>query len=75
VKIVVVGGSGLIGGKLALYFGAELNERSLVPGDEAALGAILFDEWLGRPSPWISDQNRQNADGPPAQAAQGAGGW
>ena len=32
----------------ARYFGAELSERSLVPGNGALLGAIRFDEWLGR---------------------------
>jgi uncharacterized protein YbjT (DUF2867 family)/nitrite reductase/ring-hydroxylating ferredoxin subunit len=31
----------------ARYFGAELDERSLVPGDEAELGEIRFDDWLG----------------------------
>jgi uncharacterized protein YbjT (DUF2867 family)/nitrite reductase/ring-hydroxylating ferredoxin subunit len=34
----------------ARYFGAELNERSLLPGDEAELGKIRFDEWLGQPA-------------------------
>jgi uncharacterized protein YbjT (DUF2867 family) len=34
----------------ARYFGTELNERSLVPGDEAELGEIRFDEWLGQPA-------------------------
>jgi len=32
----------------ARYFGAELSERSLVPGNGALLGAIRFDEWLSR---------------------------
>jgi uncharacterized protein YbjT (DUF2867 family)/nitrite reductase/ring-hydroxylating ferredoxin subunit len=32
----------------AHYFGAELDERSLVPGDEAELGGMRFDDWLGR---------------------------
>jgi len=34
----------------ARYFGAELNERSLLPGDEAEPGKIRFDEWLGQPA-------------------------
>src|SRR5262245_45157719 len=34
----------------ARYFGAELDERSLVPWGEARLGAIRFDEWLGQPA-------------------------
>ena len=33
----------------ARYFGAELGERSLVPGDDARLGEIRFQEWLGQP--------------------------
>ena len=34
----------------ARYFGAELDERSLIPLGEARLGDIRFDEWLGRPA-------------------------
>ena len=30
----------------ARYFGAELSERSLVPGDDAILGETRFDDWL-----------------------------
>ena len=30
----------------ARYFGAELNERSLVPDDGARLGETRFAEWL-----------------------------
>src|SRR5262245_3334520 len=44
----------------AHYFGAEINERSLVPGDEAELGETRFDDWIGRIAP-ISDGNRQDA--------------
>jgi uncharacterized protein YbjT (DUF2867 family) len=33
----------------ARYFGAELEERSLVPADGARLGEIRFQEWLGQP--------------------------
>lgn len=32
----------------ARYFGAELNDRSLTPGDNARLGKIRFEEWLSR---------------------------
>ena len=32
----------------ARYYGAELNERDLVPGDDARLGETRFDEWLTR---------------------------
>jgi hypothetical protein len=30
------------------YFGAELGERTLVPGENAALGQIGFEEWLSQ---------------------------
>jgi uncharacterized protein YbjT (DUF2867 family) len=32
----------------ARYFGAELNDQSLIPGENARLGAVTFDAWLGR---------------------------
>jgi uncharacterized protein YbjT (DUF2867 family) len=32
----------------ARYFGAELSERSIVPGDTAQLGEIHFADWLSR---------------------------
>jgi uncharacterized protein YbjT (DUF2867 family) len=32
----------------ALYFGAELNDKSLTPGDKARLGPTRFEEWLSR---------------------------
>jgi uncharacterized protein YbjT (DUF2867 family) len=51
----------------ARYFGAELNERSLVPGDEAELGEIRFDDWLGRTAPPIVGRNRQPAVGAAAR--------
>jgi uncharacterized protein YbjT (DUF2867 family) len=34
----------------ARYFGAELGERSLVPGANARLGEIRFKDWLGQPA-------------------------
>ena len=30
------------------YFGAELGERTLVPGESAILGEMRFDDWLGQ---------------------------
>jgi uncharacterized protein YbjT (DUF2867 family) len=30
----------------ARYFGAELDERSLVPGDDAQVGSTTYEEWL-----------------------------
>ena len=34
----------------AQYFGAELGEHSLIPGDGARLGEIRLQEWLGQPA-------------------------
>jgi uncharacterized protein YbjT (DUF2867 family) len=35
----------------ARYFGAELHERTLVPGPDAHLGEIRFKDWLAEPVP------------------------
>jgi uncharacterized protein YbjT (DUF2867 family) len=32
----------------ARYFGAELDERSLIPGDDARIAPTRFDDWLSR---------------------------
>jgi uncharacterized protein YbjT (DUF2867 family)/nitrite reductase/ring-hydroxylating ferredoxin subunit len=40
----------------AHYAGAQLDERSLIAGDEAELGAIRFDDWLSH-TPNHSDSN------------------
>jgi uncharacterized protein YbjT (DUF2867 family)/nitrite reductase/ring-hydroxylating ferredoxin subunit len=45
----------------ARYFGTELKERSLLAGDEAELGEILFDDWLGRTAHPIPNSNVQPA--------------
>ena len=34
----------------ARYFGAELGERALVPSNDARLGEIRFEDWLGHPA-------------------------
>jgi uncharacterized protein YbjT (DUF2867 family) len=34
----------------ARYYGIELNDRSLTPGDRPRLGLIHFEDWLGRAS-------------------------
>jgi uncharacterized protein YbjT (DUF2867 family) len=34
----------------ARYFGAELGEHSLMPADDAQLGEIRFQEWVGQPA-------------------------
>jgi uncharacterized protein YbjT (DUF2867 family) len=38
----------------ARYFGTELSERSLVPGDDAQLGDTRFEDWLRRSAKTIS---------------------
>jgi uncharacterized protein YbjT (DUF2867 family) len=35
----------------AHYFGTELAERTLVPGPDASLGEIRFEDWLGKSAP------------------------
>jgi uncharacterized protein YbjT (DUF2867 family)/nitrite reductase/ring-hydroxylating ferredoxin subunit len=51
----------VIADRHARYFGTELDERSLVAGDEAELGEIRFDEWLARTKHPIPDPNVQAA--------------
>ena len=46
-KIVVIGGSGLIGSKLV---GALLSDQTLLPGESPRIGATRFEGWLGRQS-------------------------
>ena len=41
----------VIGDPHALYFGTELDDRSLVPGPGARLGAQSFDDWFERAAP------------------------
>ena len=45
----------------ARWFGAELEERSLLPGDEAELGEILFDDWLDCAARPIPNSNAASA--------------
>lgn len=35
----------------ARYYGAELSQRTLVPGDDARLGETRFEDWLSRSTP------------------------
>jgi hypothetical protein len=49
----------VIADRHARYFGAELNERSLVAGNDAELGKMRFDDWLGRTAHSIPDPQRQ----------------
>jgi uncharacterized protein YbjT (DUF2867 family) len=38
----------VVGDPHARYFGAELNEKSLVPTGDAKLGAVRFEDWLAQ---------------------------
>ena len=35
----------------ARYFGAELNDQSLTPGDNPRIGPTRFEDWLSRSMP------------------------
>jgi len=48
----------------ARYFGTELHERSLFPGDEAELGEVRFDNWLGHTAP-LEKSDFRISDVPP----------
>ena len=48
----------------ARYFGTELGDRSLVPGDDAQLGETRFEDWV----------NRSSSQMPPAPQRATAGG-
>lgn len=39
----------VLGDPAARYFGAALSEATLLPGPDAKLGAIRFEEWFGQP--------------------------
>ena len=92
-KVVVIGGTGLIGSRLvtmlrrrgqevvaaspacgvdtltgeglpadihARYFGAELNDESLVPGSNSRIAPTRFKAWLSRTFPGLtSDQHER----------------
>jgi uncharacterized protein YbjT (DUF2867 family) len=45
----------------ARYFGTELSERSLVPGDDALLGETRFEDWLSRSASQIPPTTTQAA--------------
>lgn len=55
-----------------LYFGAELAENSLVPGDSAKLGHTRFEDWLGNsPQPTaLRDNEFRVSDVPPGSAVR-----
>jgi uncharacterized protein YbjT (DUF2867 family) len=46
----------------ARYFGAELGDRTLVPGDKALLGATRYSEWPGRQIARPAGPNRSRPD-------------
>ncbi|CAH2398547.1 SDR family oxidoreductase [Mesorhizobium escarrei] len=41
----------VLGDPHALYFGTELDDRSLVPGNHPRIGAIRFEDWFSHASP------------------------
>jgi len=43
----------------ARYYGVELSERTLVPGDDARLGETRFETWLSQPTSQIQSTNPQ----------------
>jgi uncharacterized protein YbjT (DUF2867 family) len=43
----------------ARYYGVELSERTLVPGDDAQLGETRFETWLSQPAGQIQSTNLQ----------------
>ncbi len=45
----------------ARYYGVELSERTLVPGDDARLGETRFENWLSRATAQIPNTNLQPA--------------
>ena len=49
-QVLQAGGDprGAVADSAARYFGAELNERTLVPADHALLGTWRFEDWLRR---------------------------
>jgi len=57
----------------ARYFGKELSERWLFPGDDAQLGETRFEDWLGRSASQNPPTNSQpTADAATSKEASGA---
>jgi hypothetical protein len=52
----------------ARYFGAELGELTLVPGDDARLGETRFDDWLRQPTTTSTTVNQATRGTPRAVA-------
>jgi hypothetical protein len=44
----------------ALYFGIELNDQSLTPGDNPRIGPTRFEDWLSRSIPQGKPPGRVN---------------
>ena len=51
----------------ALYFGARLDETTLVPAEDARLGETRFVDWLRQPAPPLAGQGSRDAGLPKAQ--------
>jgi uncharacterized protein YbjT (DUF2867 family) len=56
------------------YFGAELNDQTLVPGDGASLAPTHFEEWLSQASAGAPAALSSSHERPPAGTAVGAHG-
>ena len=62
----------------ASYFGAQLDETALVPGDGAQLGETRFDDWLSQPTAAtpnqvLGDAGRPSSPAPSQSVASAAG--
>src|SRR4029079_10181486 len=55
----------------ARYFGTELSERSLVPGNDALLGETRFEDWLKRSASQTPPKTTQPDSAAPASKGTG----
>jgi uncharacterized protein YbjT (DUF2867 family)/quercetin dioxygenase-like cupin family protein len=53
----------VISDRHARYFGGELSERTLVPGDDARLGETRYESWFNQPARQIPNTSLQPAAG------------
>ena len=50
----------------ARYFGAELNDQSLTPGENPRIGPTRFEDWLASPSARLKSARARNPEWPVA---------
>jgi uncharacterized protein YbjT (DUF2867 family) len=48
----------VIADPLARYYGAKVSEKTLVPGDDARLGGMRFENWLSEPTNQVAGAGR-----------------